>query len=49
MADNTILDYPEATELSEDDYIILDSEDGGTCKILASKLGQEVVNNGTNN
>lgn len=46
MEDNTILDYEEATELAEDDYIILDSENGGTCKILASKIGQEVNNDG---
>lgn len=34
----TILDYEEATELADDDYIFLDSESGGPCKILAKIL-----------
>lgn len=49
MADNTILDYEEATELADDDYIIMDSESGGTCKIPAKYFSQEVGNNVTNN
>lgn len=38
----TILDYEEATELADDDYIFLDSESGGPCKILA-KIIEPVI------
>lgn len=31
-----ILDYPEVTQIADDDYILFDSESGGTSKILAS-------------
>ena len=34
--DKTILDYPEVTQVADDDYILFDSESGGTSKILAS-------------
>jgi len=30
-----IKDLPEATELADDDYLVLASEGGGACKILA--------------
>lgn len=33
-----IIDLPEATELAEDDYIVLASEGGGACKINAQKF-----------
>lgn len=33
--DKTVQDYEEVTELADDDYIVLDSVDGGPCKILA--------------
>jgi hypothetical protein len=33
-----IKDLPEATELAEDDYLVLASEGGGACKILAKKF-----------
>lgn len=36
--DKRIIDYPEASELEEDDYLILESVNGGTCKILAKEL-----------
>lgn len=36
--DKRIIDYPEAYELEEDDYLILESVNGGTCKILAKPL-----------
>lgn len=38
MSDKRIIEYDIATELSDDDYIVLDSETGGTCKIKAKKL-----------
>ena len=38
MADKNILDYPEVSVVADDDYILLDSESGGTSKILASRL-----------
>lgn len=36
--DKRVIDYPEAYELEEDDYLILESVNGGTCKILAKPL-----------
>lgn len=33
-----ILDFPEAAELANDDYIIFDSESGGGCRIKAKKI-----------
>lgn len=41
MADKQILDYPETTTISDDDYVLLDSENGGTSKILASTFANE--------
>ena len=38
MSDKRIIEYNTATELADDDYLVLDSESGGTCKILAKKL-----------
>lgn len=38
-----IKDLPEATELADDDYLVLASEGGGACKILAKKLEPVVV------
>ena len=38
-----IKDLPEATELAEDDYLVMASEGGGACKILAKKLEPVVV------
>lgn len=38
-----ILDFPEAAELANDDYIILDSESGGGCRIKAKKIAPVVV------
>lgn len=43
--DKTIIDLPEATELEDDDYIVLDSENGGPCKMLAKDFMQ-IVNPG---
>lgn len=34
--DKSILDYTEVTQVADDDYILFDSESGGTSKILAS-------------
>lgn len=39
--DRNILDYPEVTQVADDDYILLDSETGGTSKILANYFNQE--------
>ena len=33
-----IKDLPEATELADDDYLVMASEGGGACKILAKKF-----------
>ena len=33
-----ILDFPEAAELANDDYIIFDSESGGGCRILGKTI-----------
>lgn len=41
MADKQILDYPETTTIADDDYVLLDSENGGTSKILASTFANE--------
>ena len=38
-----ILDYPEAAELANDDYIIFDSESGGGCRILAKKIAPVIL------
>lgn len=38
MSDKRIIEYETATTLADDDYILLDSETGGTCKIKAKKL-----------
>jgi hypothetical protein len=38
MVDKNIIDYPEVSVVADDDYILLDSESGGTSKILASRL-----------
>lgn len=38
--DKTIIDLSEATEIVDDDYIFLDGESGGPCKILASDFVQ---------
>ena len=38
MSDKRIIEYDTATELSDDDYLVLDSVTGGTSKILAKKL-----------
>ena len=43
--DKTIQDYEEVTELADDDYIVLDSENGGPCKILANEF-KNIVNPG---
>lgn len=43
--DKTIQDYEEVTELAADDYIVLDSEDGGPCKMLAKDF-MNIVNPG---
>ena len=43
MADVEIMDYDEVTVIADDDYILLDSESGGTCKILASNLASGAV------
>lgn len=34
-----IIDYPEATEIANDDYVLLDGVTGGTKKFLAKNLG----------
>lgn len=41
----TIQDYEEVTELEDDDYIVLDSENGGPCKMLAKDF-MAIVNPG---
>lgn len=33
-----IKDLPEATELAEDDYLVMASEGGGACKMNAQKF-----------
>ena len=38
-----ILDFPEAAELANDDYIIFDSESGGGCRILAKKIAPVIL------
>lgn len=38
--DKTIINLPEATEVADDDYIVLDGENGGPCKILATDFVQ---------
>lgn len=38
MSDKRIIEYETANALADDDYILLDSETGGTCKIRAKKL-----------
>ena len=37
-----ILDFPEAAELANDDYIIFDSESGGGCRILGKTIAPVV-------
>ena len=39
--EKSILDYSEVTQVADDDYILLDSETGGTSKILASYFNQD--------
>jgi hypothetical protein len=41
MANKEILDYPEVSTIADDDYILLDSENGGTSKMLASAINNE--------
>lgn len=41
--DKKILDFPEAAELANDDYIIFDSESGGGCRILAKKIAPVIL------
>lgn len=41
MANKDILDYPETSIIADDDYILLDSENGGTSKILATTFANE--------
>ena len=38
-----ILDFPEAAELANDDYIIFDSESGGGCRILGKKIAPVIL------
>ena len=38
-----IIDYPEATEIANDDYVLLDGVTGGTKKFLAKNLGGDPV------
>lgn len=44
MSDKRIIEYETATTLADDDYILLDSETGGTCKIKAKKLEPPLPN-----
>lgn len=44
MSDKRIIEYETATTLADDDYILLDSEAGGTCKIKAKKLQPPLPN-----
>lgn len=41
--DKTILDFTEATEFAADDWIILDSESGGGCRIKATQIAPVVT------
>ena len=34
--DKRIIDYPEADSLSDDDYLVIDSEEGSPVKVKAS-------------
>lgn len=38
MSDKRIIEYDTASKLEDDDYLLLDSVTGGTCKILAKPL-----------
>ena len=38
-----ILDFPEAAEFANDDYIIFDSESGGGCRIKAKKIAPVIL------
>ena len=44
MANKEILDYPETSIIADDDYILLDSVNGGTSKVLANAFGSAPVN-----
>lgn len=47
MAQQRIIDFPEATTPAADDYLLMDSETNGTKKLLVSKIGgggSEIVN-----